>query len=100
MDRGRERAIDSQTMAEITAPDEPFADEGDEAEALLDVWLVEEGDAVAAGQAVAEATVGKTRFQIEASSAGTIAEIVLEAGNTFEVGQRLAVMEEDEPGTA
>jgi 2-oxoisovalerate dehydrogenase E2 component (dihydrolipoyl transacylase) len=87
-------------MAEITAPEEPFADAGDETEALLDVWLVEEGDAVAAGQAVAEATVGETQFQIEAPSAGTIGEIVLEAGNTFEVGERLAVMEEDEPGPA
>ena len=83
-------------MIEITAPAEPFqqADEG--AEGLLEAWLVDEHDRVAAGQPVADAIVVKTSFQISAPCNGTIASIVVGRGDTFASGAVLAVVEEDE----
>ena len=82
-------------MIEITAPAEPFEDAGEGVEGLLEAWLVDEHDRVAAGQAVADAIVVKTSFQISAPCDGTLAEIVVGAGDTFPAGAVLALVEED-----
>ncbi len=82
-------------MIEIAAPAEPFQDAGEGVEGLLEAWLVEEKDRVAAGQPVADAIVVKTSFQISAPCDGTVAEIVVRQGDTFAPGAVLAMVAED-----
>lgn len=85
-------------MIEIKAPAEPFEDAGEGVEGLLEAWLVDEHDRVAAGQAVGDAIVVKTSFQILAPCDGTLAELVVAAGDTFPAGAVLARVEEDAGG--
>ena len=85
-------------MIEIKAPVEAFEDADEGVEGLLEDWLVAEGDAVTAGQPVADAIVVKTSFQVCAPCDGTIGEIVVPKGDTFAVGAVLATMEELPPG--
>ena len=82
-------------MIEIRPPDELFVDVDESVEGLLETWLVEEHDRVAADQPVADAVVIKTSFQVLAPSAGTIAEIVVAKGDTFPAGAILARLEAD-----
>lgn len=80
-------------MVEITAPAEPFAEAGTEAEGLLDAWLVAEHEPVSAGQPIADAIVVKASFQITAPCDGTLTRIVVAAGETFAAGAVLALVE-------
>jgi pyruvate/2-oxoglutarate dehydrogenase complex dihydrolipoamide acyltransferase (E2) component len=82
-------------VIEIRPPDELFVDVDESVEGLLETWLVEEHDRVAADQPVADAVVIKTSFQVLAPSAGTIAEIVVAKGDTFPAGAILARLEAD-----
>jgi pyruvate/2-oxoglutarate dehydrogenase complex dihydrolipoamide acyltransferase (E2) component len=81
-------------VIEIKAPVEAFEDADEGVEGLLEAWLVSEGDDVTVGQAVADAVVVKTSFQVCAPCDGTIGEIVVPKGDTFGVGAVLARMEE------
>lgn len=63
-------------------------------EALLDQWLVREGDVVAAGQPVATAVVVKTNYEIAAPAAGRIAKILVLPQETFGRDRDLALLEE------
>jgi pyruvate dehydrogenase E2 component (dihydrolipoamide acetyltransferase) len=81
-------------VIEIKAPAEAFEEADDGVEALLEAWLVAEGDAVTADQPVADAIVVKTSFQVCAPCDGTIGEIIVPTGNTFAVGAVLARMQE------
>jgi pyruvate/2-oxoglutarate dehydrogenase complex dihydrolipoamide acyltransferase (E2) component len=80
-------------MVEVTAPAEAFEEAGAGAEGLLDAWLVNEHDRVTAGQAVADAIVVKSSFQITAPCDGTIARIIVGVGDTFPAGAVLALVE-------
>ena len=80
-------------MIEITPPEDVFEDVDEGVEGLLEAWLVEENDRVAAEEPVADAVVIKTSFQVLAPAAGTIAEIVVPKGDTFAVGAVLARLE-------
>jgi pyruvate/2-oxoglutarate dehydrogenase complex dihydrolipoamide acyltransferase (E2) component len=86
-------------VIEIKAPVEAFEDADEGVEGLLEAWLVAEGDAVTAGQAVADAIVVKTSFQVFAPCDGTIGTIVVPHWDTFPVGAVLATME-DAPGSS
>ena len=77
-------------MIEIRPPDDVFEDVDEGVEGLLEAWLVEENGRVAAEQPVADAVVVKTSFQVLAPAAGTIAEIVVQKGDTFPAGAVLA----------
>ena len=77
-------------MIEIRPPDEVFVDVDEHVEGLLEAWLVEEHDRVAADQPVADAGVIKTSFQVLSPAAGTITEIVVPKGETFGAGAILA----------
>ena len=81
-------------MIEIEAPAEAFEEADESVEALLEAWLVAEGDAVTAGEPVADAIVVKTSFQVCAPCDGTLSEIVVPKGDTFAVGAVLARLEE------
>lgn len=66
-------------------------------EALLDKWLVREGERVAAGQVVATVVVVKTTYEVTAPAAGVVERILVQAEETFARGRPLASIRE-EPG--
>jgi pyruvate/2-oxoglutarate dehydrogenase complex dihydrolipoamide acyltransferase (E2) component len=80
-------------VIDIRPPEDVFADVDEGVEGLLEAWLVDENDRVAAGQPVADAVVIKTSFQVLAPAAGTIDEIVVPKGDTFAAGAVLARLE-------
>lgn len=80
-------------MIEIRAPEDLFQDAGEGVEALLEAWLVEEGDRVRAGQPVADAIIVKTSFQVSSPCDGTIVEIVVAQEETFAAGAVLATLD-------
>ncbi len=49
-------------------------------------WLVAAGDRVVVGKALAEVESEKTVVTVEAEAAGTVAEILVEAGSPAKVG--------------
>ena len=59
-------------------------------EALLDQWLVAEGDHVAAGQPIARAVLVKSSIDVPAPAAGTVEQLLVPAGQTFGRGAVLA----------
>ncbi len=63
-------------------------------EALLEQWLVREGDVVVASQPVATAVVVKTNYEITAPAAGRIAKILILPQETFGRDRDLALLEE------
>ena len=59
-------------------------------DALLDEWLVAEGDYVHAGQTLGHAKLVHTRLDVPAPHAGVIEEIIVPAGQSFMRGAVLA----------
>ncbi len=59
-------------------------------EGLLTEWIVAVGDQVTEGQALACVETEKVDADIEAPAAGTVAELLVEAGETVEVGTVIA----------
>lgn len=62
-------------------------------EALLDQWLVREGDAVRAGQPLARVVLVKATLDVVAPVDGRVAAILVEASQTFGAGRALARIE-------
>ena len=56
-------------------------------------WLKQVGDTVARGEPIAEIETDKTTIEMEALAAGTLAEIVAEAGTDVAVGEVVAYLE-------
>jgi len=77
-------------VIDVRPPEDVFEDVDEGVEGLLEAWLVETNDRVAADQPVADAVVIKTSFQVLAPAAGTISEIVVPKGDTFAAGAVLA----------
>lgn len=63
-------------------------DEG--TEALLDQWLVAEGEPVAAGQPLARAVLVKSSIDVPAPVAGRLGQVLVPDGDTFARGAVLA----------
>jgi pyruvate/2-oxoglutarate dehydrogenase complex dihydrolipoamide acyltransferase (E2) component len=61
-------------------------------EGIIASWLVAVGDTVIEGQAIAAVETEKVEAEIEAPAAGTILELLFEAGDTAEVGAVIARM--------
>ncbi len=80
-------------MIEIKPPADVFGGAEQGAEGLLERWLVDEGDAVSAHQAVADAVLVKASFDVLAPCDGTISRIVVPQGDTFGEGAVLALLE-------
>ena len=60
-------------------------------------WMVKEGDAVSAGDAIADIETDKATMEMQVYDDGTIAKIIIGEGQTVEVGTLIAVVaEEDE----
>lgn len=61
-------------------------------EALVDGWLVTEGDAVDQGQPLANVVLVKANHEVVAPAAGVIERILVKAEETFAQDQALAVL--------
>jgi pyruvate/2-oxoglutarate dehydrogenase complex dihydrolipoamide acyltransferase (E2) component len=83
----------SKEMLNIRLPDEMWTDIEPGTEALLDNWLVKEGDTVIAGQPVASAVLIKTAVDVTAPASGRIVKILVPTDGTFGRGRDLALLE-------
>ena len=79
-------------MIPIRLPDDAWGDE--EADALLQTWLVPEGAAVRKDQPLAEAVLVKATIEVTAPADGTLARILVPQEGTFGRGQDLALLDE------
>ena len=59
-------------------------------EAVVASWLVAVGDAVTEGQPIATVESDKVEAEVESPGTGTVAEILVAAGDTAEVGAVIA----------
>lgn len=81
-------------MTDIVLPDDVWEGVDPGTEALVDRWLVREGDRVAAGQAIANVVLVKTNIEITAPASGVIERILAPAEQTIARGRPLAVLRE------
>ena len=75
---------------EIRLEDAAWAGVEEGAEALLEEWLVGEGDGVAAGQALVNVMLLKASYEIESPVGGTVSRVLVAEGESFTRGQPLA----------
>ncbi|HWI84434.1 lipoyl domain-containing protein [Ramlibacter sp.] len=59
---------------------------GEDAEALLESWFVDEGDHVDAGQLLAKASLVQQGLDVAAPAAGIVEQIAVAAGEKFGPG--------------
>lgn len=79
-------------MTEITLDAHAWKDIDLGIEALVDKWLVAEGDPVRAGQPLANVVLVKTNQDIVAPADGRIEKILVQAGETFAQGKPIAML--------
>ncbi|HJV84072.1 MAG TPA: lipoyl domain-containing protein [Noviherbaspirillum sp.] len=80
-------------MIEVTLMDSAWADVEEGTEALVDEWMVAEGDRVEAGQTLGVVELVKTSHEIAAPSAGIVKTIKVGKQETFGRGQALILLE-------
>jgi pyruvate dehydrogenase E2 component (dihydrolipoamide acetyltransferase) len=61
-------------------------------EGMVSVWHKQEGDAVAEDETIAEVETDKITTDLPAPASGILAKIVVEAGETVDVGTVLALI--------
>lgn len=81
-------------MTEITLSTDAWRDIDPGTEALLDKWLVAEGDTVRAGQLLANVVIVKANQDIVAPIDGRIEKILVKADETFAQGKPIALLKE------
>lgn len=81
-------------MTELTLDVQAWQDIDPATEALVDKWLVAEGDVVRAGQTLAQMVLVKASLELVAPAAGRIEKILVPAGQTFARGKPVAVLRE------
>lgn len=64
-------------------------------EAEVSFWYVEEGDSVEEGADMVEMVTDKAAFTVPAPAGGTVKSIVAGEGDKVQVGEVMAVIEED-----
>ncbi len=64
-------------------------------EALVDAWLVREGERVSAGQPVVKVVLVKTSYEIAAPANGIVDRILVPAEQTFARGRSLGTLREE-----
>jgi pyruvate/2-oxoglutarate dehydrogenase complex dihydrolipoamide acyltransferase (E2) component len=79
-------------MTAVTLQDEAWQGVDAAVQALVDKWLVKEGDTVQAGQPLANVVLVKSNLEITAPASGRI-QILVPAGSTFARGQPIATLE-------
>jgi len=80
-------------MTEVTLNAQAWQGVDASVEALVDKWLVQPGDAVQAGQPLANVVLVKSNLEITAPAAGRVAQILVPAGSTFARGKPIVVLE-------
>ncbi|RPH60622.1 MAG: biotin attachment protein, partial [Burkholderiales bacterium] len=73
-------------MIPVTLDDAYWADVEEGTEALVDHWLVGQGDAVRAGEPVAAVVLVKATIEVPAPADGMLERILVAAGDTFARG--------------
>lgn len=81
-------------MTDVTLGAQAWQDIEPATEALVDKWLVAEGDVVRAGQTLAQVVLVKASLELVAPAAGRIEKILVPAGQTFARGKPVAVLRE------
>lgn len=81
-------------MIDLTLDAQAWQDIDLATEALVDKWLVAEGDVVRAGQTLAQVVLVKASLELVAPVAGRIEKILVPAGQTFARGKPVAVLRE------
>ena len=79
-------------MTDIVLADSMWQDVEPGTEALVDEWLIREGEHVTAGQVVAKIVLVKTTLEVTAPADGMIERILVPAEQTFPRGRALATM--------
>jgi len=68
-------------------------------EGVISQWLMHEGDEVKRGDTLAEIETDKATMELEAFDAGTLTKILVPAGQTVPIGERVAIIgEAGQPG--
>lgn len=80
-------------MTAVTLQDEAWQGVDASVQALVDKWLVQEGDTVQAGQPLANVVLVKSNLEIGAPADGRVAQILVQAGDTFTRGQPIAMLD-------
>lgn len=79
-------------MAKVTLPEL-----GEEIKsAVVSYWHIEAGDKVNEGDDLVEMATDKATFNLPAPASGTVKEVFFAEGDTVQVGETLAVIEEEE----
>ncbi len=78
-------------MYEVTLPD--LGEDGGN-EAVVSLWHFEEGDEVRESDDLVEMSTDKATFNVPSPRTAVLSEIVADEGDTVEVGEVLAVLEE------
>jgi len=81
-------------MTEVKLPDDVWQGVDPGVEALLDQWLVHEGERVVAGQPLAKVVLVKTNLEVTAPANGVIERILVPVEQTFPRGRPLATLRE------
>lgn len=79
-------------MYELKLPD--LGEEGGN-EAVVSLWHFEEDDTINEGDDLVEMTTDKATFNVPTPVTGILDEIVSDEGETVEVGEVLAIVEEE-----
>lgn len=79
-------------MSDIVLSQDAWQDVEPGTEALVEEWLVKEGESVTAGQPVASVVVVKANHEVLAPADGVIGKILVAAEETFKPGQALATL--------
>jgi biotin carboxyl carrier protein len=82
-------------MTDVVLPSAARKDVEPGTEALVDKWLVQQGDRVKAGQTIAVVVLVKTNFDIVAPIDAVVEQILVPQEATFKPGQSLARLKAD-----
>ncbi len=74
----------------------PDLGEDAEDEATVSYWQFEEGDRVEKDDDLVEMTTDKAVFNVEATVTGILTQILAEEGDVVQVGETIAIIEQDE----
>jgi len=81
-------------MTDVLLPDEVWEGVKPGTEALVDQWLVREGERVNAGQTLAKVVLVKANLEVTAPSDGVLERILVPAEGTFPKGRPIATLRE------
>lgn len=82
-------------MVDVRIDPQRWEKAGADADALLESWLVDEGDHVEAGQLLCKASLVSQGLEVAAPAAGIVEQIAVSAGETFGPGYILVRLADD-----